>query len=80
MGSMDIFHLSDEYLDYNSKWVTGVYVEEIAEGARLLDTAICPFLNFSLTPGVDTLKFLPSGVRTKASLASNSNGTRSCML
>ena len=41
---MDILHLSDEYLDYNSKLVTEVDVEEIAEEDRLSNSATCPSL------------------------------------
>ena len=78
---MGILRLSDEYLDYNSKLVTEVGVEEIAEEDRLSNSATYPSLNI-ISSILDLLSYwsLPSGVRTNASLASNSNGTRSCML
>ena len=42
---MGILCLSDEYLDYNSKLVTEVGVEEIAEEDRLSNSATYPSLN-----------------------------------
>ena len=42
---MGILRLSDEYLDYNSKLVTEVCVEEIAEEDRLSNSATYPSLN-----------------------------------